>query len=105
MLQNNHKVATTSHSFSATSVSTYINDGQGAPKVYQAAVATRCAPGGVLNRNFSCPKKSNCYLFISIYLSLDSRNKKNVSRFRQWNRKDRRGPAVGSSWASGRTIP
>ncbi|OQV12001.1 putative Myeloid leukemia factor 1 [Hypsibius exemplaris] len=47
MRQSNQKVLTESHSFSATSVQTYFDDGQGSPKLYQASVATRIAPGGV----------------------------------------------------------
>jgi len=36
-----------SHSYMQSSVMSYSNTGQGAPKVYQATTATRQAPGGV----------------------------------------------------------
>jgi len=36
-----------SHSYMQSSVMSYSNTGQGAPKVYQATSATRQAPGGV----------------------------------------------------------
>ncbi|GAU97839.1 hypothetical protein RvY_09068 [Ramazzottius varieornatus] len=51
---------TLGHSFSATSVSTYVDDGQGRPKLFHASAATRTAPGGVREcRRTSCDSESN----------------------------------------------
>jgi len=44
-----------SHSYMQSSVMTYSNTGQGAPKVYQATSATRQAPGGVSQINYCHP--------------------------------------------------
>jgi len=50
-----------SHSYVQSSVMSYSNTGNGAPKVYQATSATRQAPGGVSQTN-------NCVCFMSEFV-------------------------------------